>query len=389
MSDQLCKTNLSVTLKVLESTNIIVAFVLAACFGSTFSFGQNNNFYLYVGTYTQSTSVGIYIYKFNSGTGDIEPVGTMKGSNPSFLAISSDQQFLFSLSGNNRDSVKAYSIERPSHQLKFINAQSLAGSYGSCHLSIDQTGRWLIVGNYLSGSVCVLPIRSNGMLDSVSQTIIHQGKSIDTVRQQSPHVHSINIAPNNKDVFVPDLGTDKIMTYNLNSETGQLTSAPLPFTSVSPGSGPRHFVFHPNGKFAYVIQEMSATTTGFSYKDGALKSFQTVENLPPDYKGRKWAADIHISPDGNFLYGSNRSHESLVIFSIDKKSGKLNFVGHESVNGKTPRNFCIDPTGNFILVANQDSDNISIFKRDQTTGKLTYANKEIKVPQPVCLKFAP
>jgi 6-phosphogluconolactonase len=367
----------------------ILSVVGLICLINTFSFGQNNTYYLYIGTYTQSTSEGIYIYQFNSTTGDFKPVGITKVTNPCFLAISPDQRFLFSLAGKERDSVRAYSIEQTSHQLKFLNAQSLSGSLGACHLAVDKTGRWLIVGNYLSGSISVFPIQSDGMLDTVRQTIKHEGKGIDSVRQQSPHVHSINIAPNNRDVFVPDLGTDKIMTYNLNTETGQLTRAQVPFTSVQPGSGPRHFVFHPNGKFAYVIQEMSATITGFNYREGTLKSFQTVENLPADYSGRKWAADIHISPDGKFLYGSNRSHESLAIFYINEKTGKLTFVGHESVHGKTPRNFIIDPTGNFILVANQDSDNITIFKRDKKTGKLIYIDKEIKVPQPVCLKLIP
>jgi len=354
---------------------------------SILTFGQS--YYLYIGTYTSKTSEGIYVYEFNSKTGDVKPVSIAKGNrNPSFLAVSPDEKFLYALAGNNGDSVKAFNIES-SHQLTLLNAQSLAGSFGACHLEVDKTGRWLIVGNYGSGSVTVMPIQSNGMLEKASQTIQHEGKSIDPERQQKPYVHSINIAPNNRDVFVPDLGTDKIMTYTLNVETGQLTNGAIPYTAVTPGSGPRHFAFHPNGKFAYVIQEMSATITSLQYKGGTLKAFQTVNTLPADYTGRKWEADIHISPDGKFLYGSNRAHESLGIFSIDKKTGYLTLVGHQPVNGKTPRNFAIDPTGKFILVANQDSDNITIFKRDSETGKLTYTGKEIKVSQPVCLKFIP
>lgn len=351
------------------------------------AFGQTTDYYLYIGTYTRKNSEGIYIYQFNSITGDFKPVSIAKETNPSFLAITSDQRFLYALSGNKGDSIKAYTIEKPSHQLTLLNSQSLADSFGACHLAVDKTGQWLIVGNYGSGSVTVLSIRSNGMLGAATQTIQHEGKSIDPERQQKPFVHSINIAPNNKDVFVPDLGTDKIMTYNLNAETGQLTSGVKPFTAVTPGSGPRHFTFHPNGKFAYVIQEMGAMITAFNYKDGVLETFQEVKNLPSDYTGRKWAADIHISPDGNFLYGSNRAHESLVIFNIDQKTGRLTLVGHQLVNGRTPRNFAIDPTGNFVLVANQDSDNITIFKRDIKTGLLTPTGKEILVSQPVCLKF--
>lgn len=367
--------------------SVLVAHLLVA---AIFTFGQTSDYYLYIGTYTRKTSEGIYVYQFNSTTGDVKPVSIAKGNtNPSFLSISKDQRFLYALAGNNGDSVRAYSIEKPSHRLTLLNAKSLGGSSGACHLAVDQTGRWLIVGNYRSGSVTVLSIQPDGKIGGVTQTILHEGKSIDPERQQKPFVHSINIAPNNKDVFVPDLGTDKVMMYKLNAETGKLTPGDVPFTSVTPGTGPRHFVFHPNGKFAYVIQEMGSMITGFHYSNGELKTFQTVNNLPDDYKGQKWAADIHISPDGKFLYGSNRGHESLVIFSIDQKTGLLTLVGHQSVNGKTPRNFAIDPTGNFVLVANQDSDNVTIFKRNKETGTLTATGKEIKISQPVCLKFIP
>ena len=350
------------------------------------TFGQT--YYLYVGTYTRATSKGIYVYQFNSATGDLTPVSVAKGiTNPSFLAISRDQRFLYATCGNKGDSATAYAIEKSSHKLNFLNAVPLTGSFGAAHLETDKTGKWLIVGNYGSGSITVLPLKSNGSLDAVSQTIHMEGKSVHT-QQDKPHVHSINIAPNNRDVFVPDLGTDKIMNYQLDDQSG-LTPSESPFTAVTPGSGPRHLTFHPNGKFAYVIEELSATITAFAYKGGKLEEIQTVNTLADDYTGRKWTADIHISPDGKFLYGSNRAAESLAIFSIDPKSGKLTFVDRPSVMGKTPRNFAIDPTGNFLLVANQDSDNIVIFKRDMTTGKLTATGKEIAVSMPVCLKFVP
>jgi 6-phosphogluconolactonase len=367
----------------------LIAFIYFLCM-SMLAFGQNSTYYLYIGTYTRKTSEGIYVYKFNSTTGDLTLASIAKDLiNPSFLSISSDHRFLYSLGGSKGDSVNAFSIEKSSHQLTLLNSQSLAGSSGACYLEVDKTGRWLIVGNYGSGSVTVLPVQPNGMLGAVSQTIQHEGSSVDPERQQKPYVHSINIAPNNTDVFVPDLGTDKIMTYMLHPETGQLTLAPIPFTTVTSGSGPRHFTFHPNGKFAYVINEMGATITGFNYKVGVLESFQTVKSLPDDYTGRKWTADIHISPDGKFLYGSNRAHESLVIFRIDQNTGSLTLVGYEGVHGKTPRNFVIDPTGNFLLVANQDSDNITVFKRNLETGELTFISKEITISQPVCLKFIP
>ncbi len=375
-----------VSLKIVKLATVLVLLAIT----SIVCAAQSSDYFLYIGTYTRKTSEGIYVYQFNSTTGDFKPVSIAKGNtNPSFLSISSDQRFLYSLAGNKGDSVKAYAIEKPSRHLKLLNGQSLGGSFGASHLEVDQTGRWLIVGNYGSGSVTVLSIQPDGKIGNVIQTIVHEGKSIDPERQQKPFVHSINIAPNNADVFVPDLGTDKIMNYILNSHTGNLTAAKVPFTLITPGSGPRHFTFHPNGKFAYVILEMGAMITGFNYNEGELKAFQTVKNLPDDYTGLKWAADIHISPDGKFLYGSNRAHESLVIFSIDQNTGRLTLVGHQPVNGKTPRNFAIDPTGNFVLVANQDSDNITIFKRDKLSGKLTATGKEITISQPVCMKFIP
>lgn len=354
-------------------------------------YAQKDNIYLYVGTYTSRTSEGIYVYQFNTKTGDCMPISTAKGiSNPSFLSISTDNRFLYTLGGKKGDTVRAFAIEKQSHNLTFLNEQPLGGFFGSAHLAIDKTGKWLIVGNYLAGSINVLPVKSDGSLGEVTQTIQHEGKSVHPERQTKPYVHSINFSPNNKDVFVADLGLDKIMAYTLNAQTGQLTPSNPAFVATRPGSGPRHFTFHPNGKFTYVVNEIDATVTGFTYKNGVLEIIQTVNNLPEDYKGRKWAADIHISPDGKFLYASNRAeHESLSIFKIDKKTGKLTLVGHQSVNGKTPRNFAIDPTGNFVLVANQDSDNITIFKRDKKTGKLTATGKEMKVSMPVCLKFIP
>lgn len=351
------------------------------------AFGQSADYYLYVGTYTRKTSEGIYTYRFNPQTGEVSPVSHTKGvSNPSFLAITPNQRFLYAVGGDSGDSVRAFAIDRQSHGLTLLNAQSAMGM-GATHVAVDKTGKWVIVGNYRSGDLCVLPTRADGSLDKATQHIRHEGKSVDPERQDHPYVHSINIAPNNRDVFVPDLGTDKVMTYTLNAQTGTLTPGNPPFTSVTPGSGPRHLTFHPNGKFAYLIQEMSATITGFLYRNGTLQAFQTVSSLPEGYTGRKWSADIHISPDGLFLYGSNRAHESLSIFRINQQTGQLTLVGHQPVGGKTPRNFAIDPTGNFVLVANQDSDTITLFRRDKQTGTLTPTGKAITVSMPVCLLF--
>lgn len=358
------------------------------CLFGTLAFGQNKNadYLLFVGTYTQKTSEGIYVYRFDARTGDFAPLSIAKSiPSPSFLALSPNQRFLYAVEGGG-ELVRAFAIDKASGELTFLNSQS-SGGKNPAHLTVDKTGKWLIVGNYGGGSLSVLPIKADGSVGQATQTIQHQGSSINPSRQAQPHVHSINIAPNNKDVFVPDLGTDKIMAYALDTQTGQLLAQSTPFVSSAPGSGPRHFTYHPNGKFAYVIEEMGGTVTGFNYKNGTLKAFQTIATLPEDYNGQKSCADLHISPDGQFLYGSNRVHQSLVIYRINQKTGQLTFVAHQAVNGKTPRNFAIDPTGNFVLVANQDTDNVVVFRRNKKTGALTPTGKEIGVSMPVCLVF--
>ena len=330
---------------------------------------QNTNITLYVGTYTRKTSEGIYIYQFNTKTGDFTPLSIAKGiDNPSFLAISPDHRFLYSGGSKKGDSIHAFAIDKQTHFLTLLNTQSLGTGLGATHLELDKTGKWLFVANYFSSTISVLPVEAEGTLGELAQTIQLEGKSINPTRQDKSHIHSSNISPDNQYIFAPDLGTDKIMTYRFDVKTGKLTEGVPPFTQTAAGAGPRHFTFHQNGKFAYSIQELDATIMGFNYKNGVLTPFQTIKTLPDDYAGLKWSADIHISPDGKFLYGSNRAHESLTIYKINKKTGQLTWVAHQNVNGKTPRNFAIDPTGRFVLVANQDSDNITIFKRHKKTG---------------------
>lgn len=349
------------------------------------SFAQN--YLMYVGTFTTKISEGIYIYNFNADTGDLTLKHVVKHANsPGFLAISPNQENLYATSKIVGGAVHAYSIDQNSGNLTFLNVQP-SGGENPCHVVVDQTGKWVIVGNYTAGTLSVLPIQTDGILGKPIQTIVHEGKSINPERQEKPHVHSINIAPNNKDVFVPDLGMDKIMTYQLDIATGFLTAAQVPFTTVKAGSGPRHFTFHPNRKFAYIVQEMGGLVTGFNYSSGKLIQFQEVSTLPVGYTGNNSSADIHISDDGKFLYASNRMHESIAVFEINRKNGMLKLIQNQDVKGKTPRNFSIDPTGKYLLVANQDSDNITIFNRNSKTGKLTFTGKEFNVSMPVCLKF--
>jgi 6-phosphogluconolactonase len=349
---------------------------------------MNNDFHLLIGTYTSGKSEGIYVYKFNVKTGEFEAESIAKNvKNPSYLVVSHNEKYVYSAGEIDKNgAVYAFAFDKKTGILKQLSTQSSNGNY-PCFVDIDKTGKWVFAGNYGAGNLTVLPVEANGGLGKPMQTIQHEGKSINLSRQESPHVHSVNVAPNNIDVFVPDLGLDKIFTYKLDAETGKLTPGKPAFTKMQDGSGPRHFTVHPNGKFAYVIQEISSDVTAFDYKKGALTPIQTISAKPAGFTGDFNCADIHISPDGKFLYGSNRVHDSLVIYSINTKTGKLSYVAHQSVIGKKPRNFMIDPTGNFVLVANQDSDNITIFKRDMKTGMLTPTGKEIAVPNPVCLKM--
>ncbi|WP_044171897.1 lactonase family protein [Flectobacillus major] len=346
-------------------------------------------FYVLVGTYTSKASKGIYVYKFNTATGELQFSSVVSGvKNPSFITLSPNQKFAYSVGETDGDgTVNAFSFDKQSGSLSFLNSES-AGGAGPCHITTDRTGKWVIAGNYGGGSLSILPILGNGTVGKATQTIQHTGHSVNASRQEKPHVHSINVAPNNQDVFVPDLGVDKIYTYSLDTQKGLLNEGKPAYTSSIAGSGPRHFTFHPNGKWAYVIEELSATVTAYRYQKGGLKATQTISTLPADYTGKKWCADIHISPDGKFLYASNRSHESITVYAINTKTGQLTWVDNTNVAGKTPRNFAIDPTGNYILVANQDSDNITIFKRDKATGKFTYTGTSVEVSMPVCLQWA-
>jgi len=242
-----------------------------------------------------------------------------------------------------------------------------------------------------TASACVLPIDDDGKLGTFSCFVQHTGSSKDKKRQEAPHAHSINLDPANRFAFVADLGLDKVVIYRFDSDKGTLEKNEPRFAEVAPTSGPRHFAFHPNGKFAYVINEMKNTVTAFSYnpETGALTTIQTVPTLPKSFKGQSWTAEVVVHPSGKFLYGSNRGHNSLAAFAVDSETGKLTPRGHQAKNIKTPRNFAIDPTGTYLLAANQDSGNVTIFRINQATGDLTPTGTVVDVPFPVCVRMMP
>jgi len=349
---------------------------------------------VFIGTYTKGEEPGIYSFRMNSQTGELEAIGTTGGiASPSFLAIHPSGKYLYAASeisdfdGKPTGAVAALAITPRTYELKLLNKQPSMGD-GPCYVTVDHTGHCVLVANYGGGSVAALPIGEGGKLEAPSSSIQHEGKSV-TDRQTSPHAHSINVDKNNKFAFAADLGLDKVLIYRFDAQHGKLQPNNPPAAMLKPGAGPRHFSFHPSGQFAYVCNELDSTVTAFAYEAerGELKTLQTLSTLPADFRDSNSTAEVQVHPAGKFVYVSNRGHNSLAIFAVDQKTGKLTAVGHQSTGGKTPRNFGIHPSGKFILAANQDTDNVVVLKVDLENGKLTPTGTEVKVPQPVCVKF--
>ena len=348
---------------------------------------------VYIGTYTKTEEQGIHWLKLDMGTGKLTAVGKLAGQkNPSFLAIHPNKKFLYAVNevgnykGEKAGGVSAYSIDPETGALTFINQQSSKGG-APCHLVLDATGRNVLVANYTGGSVASLPISRKGRLRKASSFIQHEGSSVLKPRQAAPHGHSINVSPGNKFAVAADLGLDKVLVYGFEAKGGKLTAAG--FAKVAPGAGPRHFAFHPKGKFAYVINEITLTVTAFAWDEekGKLSELQTITTLPVKRGKGMSTAEVQVHPSGKFLYGSNRGHNTIAVFGIDQKTGKLRSVQHQSTLGKTPRNFGIDPSGKILIAANQSSGDVHTFRINQETGELKPTGHSVKIPMPVCVKF--
>ena len=349
--------------------------------------------YMIVGTYDSPKSEGVYVYKFNSADGSAKEISHVKTSNPSFVTFSPNGKFVYAVhetapqDGKGGD-IAAFTFNKETGTLTFINRQ-LSGGDHPCHVETDKTGKWLFASNYSSGSLSVLPINTDGSL-GMATTIQHTGSGKNLQRQKGPHTHGAIISDNNRYLFVTDLGIDKVMIYSFDATTGKLTPAEQPFVKSVSGSGPRLFTFHPNNKFAYVIEELTGTVSMYKYKKGRLNGKERISTMRQNDTLFAGSADIHLSPDGKFLYASNRGDvNTIAIFSINKKDGRLTLTGHQSTLGKTPRNFSIDPSGKFLLCENQNSDEIVIFNRDANTGLLSDSGKRIAVGKPVCIKWMP
>lgn len=351
--------------------------------------------FVYVGTYTSGKSEGIYLYRFDLSSGALSHVATTKGVvNPSYLTLDSRRRYLYAVNeveefaDRKSGAVSAFAVEQKTNGLRLLNQQpSLGGA--PCYVSLDKSEKFVLVANYLGGNVSVFPIRGDGSLGEATDMKQDQGSSVNKERQEGPHAHCILPDKTGRHVYACDLGTDKIMIYRFDLKKGKLIWNEQPWVQVKAGAGPRHLTFHPGGNYAYVMSELNSTVTAFAHDSGrgTLKELQSINALPADFKGTNTSADIHLSPDGRFLYCSNRGHDSIAAFSVDASTGRLSFIAHTPTEGKTPRNFAIDPTGSFLLVANQNSDTIVSFRRDTQTGKLQSSYNVLEVPSPVCLKL--
>jgi 6-phosphogluconolactonase len=346
---------------------------------------------VYVGTYTGRGSKGIYYFELDLETGKAtKPSLAAECASPNFLAFHPNGKLLYSVGRKGREGmVNAFAIRGPG-KLELLNQQPAGGS-GPCHLAIDPTGRCVIVANYGSGSTAALSIEKDGKLKAPACVIQHKGSGPNERRQKGPHAHSVNLDAAGKFAFVADLGIDKVLIFKVDAPGAKLAPNDPDAAKVAPGSGPRHFCFHPTGRYAYVINELLCTVTAFKYdaSRGALTEIHTITTLPKDFKESNSTAEVLVTPDGRFLYGSNRGHDSIAEFSIDGATGRLTPIGHTPTGGKRPRNFGIDPTGQFLLAANQDSASIFIFRIDPKTGKLRPTGGKLEIASPVCVRMLP
>ncbi len=382
----------------MRSLLLSMAFVLAslACVTpATAAVARPAKALIFVGTYSGGGSKGIYTLEFDYQTATLKLKSTNdRPKNPSFLALHPSGKYLYAVNEITRyknqasGSIQAYAIDKSSGSLRYLNTQTSNGG-APCHIVVDKSGSCVLAANYVGGSVIAIPIKPDGSLAKPGSTIQHKGSSVNPRRQKAPHAHSINVDKSGRFAVAADLGIDKLLIYKLNPKTGKLTANNPAFAKVKPGAGPRHFAFHPTNKFAYVINELHSTITAFNFdsKKGALNPIQTITTMPADHKRGNSTAQILVHPSGRFVYGSNRGHDSIVAYSVNPKSGKLNYISHTKTEGKTPRNFNIDPSGRFLFAANQNSGNIVIFHLSKKNGRLHPAGQEIRIPRPVCIQF--
>jgi len=352
---------------------------------------------VYVGTFKREASKGIYAWRFDANSGQMDSLGLVADvMRPVFIALHPNRRFLYAVSrptAVDRQNVGvafAYSIDPKTARLTMINSLPTRG-IDPAYVAVDQSGRNLLVANYGSneghGCIAVFPIKNDGSLSDASDFVQYSGSSVHPQRQTGPHSHAINVSPDNRFVFVADLGLDKIFVYHFDAERGKLTPNDPPFARLQPGAGPRHFVFHPQGQFFYVVNEINSTLTTFSYAAGSLREVQTVSTVAQDLAGSNTAATLQVHPNGKFLYVSNRGADNIAVYSINPKTGNVTLIEFVPAQGKTPGSFSIDPSGSWLVAANQSSDSLVLFQLDRQTGKLAATGRSFEVGTPSCVRF--
>ena len=377
-------------------TRATLAFTFAALTTTAIA---GENFLVYFGTNTNAKngSKGIYVARFNSASGELTtPELAAEAGNPGFLAIHPSKKYLYASSdialpdGKKGGGISSFSIDLNSGQLTLINQASAVGA-GPCHVNVDKTGKLATIANYGSGSVASYAIKFDGSVSEAASFFQHEGSGADPKRQAGPHAHSVNFSPDNRFSFACDLGLDKVLIYKIDPATGKMTPNDPAFGKVPAGGGPRHLAFHPSGKFVFVNNEMAMSETVFAYdaEKGALTEIETVSTLPEADRGMKGlsTAETLAHPNGRFVYVSNRTHDTIAVFTCDPATGKLTLIQNANVEGKTPRNFNLDPTGKWLIAAHQGSNSIALFKVDPDTGKLTFTGTKVNVPGSICVRF--
>ncbi len=347
--------------------------------------------FVYFGTHRATTNAGFSLAHFDTDTGELtKPEFLLGAAGPAFFEIHPDGRHLYACNAATGGEVSAYEIEPHTGQLSLLNSEPSGGGE-PCYLSFDQTARYALVANYDGGNLGVFALRADGGIGERTGFAQHAGSSVDPRRQTRAYAHAILAAPDNRFVLGADLGVDKIYSYRFSSQEGSLKANDPACVRVAMGSGPRHLKFHPNGRWVYVLNELSSTITGFNWnaETGALGEFQTASTLPSDYFAANTAAEIVVHPNGKFLYASNRGHNSLAVFAIDPNAGWLKLVENVSSGGKLPRYFTFDPTGRWILCCNHGSENAVVFQVDETTGRLAKTGPPVAVAYPFCARFLP
>ena len=349
--------------------------------------------HILIGTYTRTGSRGIYRSQIDLDTGVLSPPElAVEAVDPSFLALHPNGLFLYStnevrdLHGSKSGGVSSFALDAGKAELTFLNQTSSQGGV-PCYITIDPSGKNLLVANYIGGTVAVLPLDPEGRLKQASFVVDHKG--IDPA--STSHPHSVVVDPTNRFALAPDVGLDRIFLYQFDATAGTLKPHNPRWLRTAGGSGPRHFAFHPKGRFAYVINESDSHLSALAYDagKGTLEILQTVSTLPPDFKEKSWPADVQVSPSGKFLYGSNRGHDSIVVFRIDQHNGRLTPLQHQSCGGEHPRHFAIDPTGHFMLVANPESNNVVVLRIDVETGTLSETGHGLSLSSAAHIRFVP